>query len=61
MCELPSSQEAQGVVGELGMIRIYRGNENGPHLEAANKGYKRLSLNEAEIISVVVESRRKHR
>jgi len=36
-------------------------NENGLYLEAGNKGYKRLRLKEAQIIGVVVESRRDHR
>ena len=43
------------------VIRVYREDDNGPYLEAANKGYKRLRLKEAEIIGVVVESRREHR
>jgi len=43
------------------VIRVYREDDNGPYLEAANKGYKKLRLKEAEIIGVVVESRREHR
>lgn len=40
------------------VIRVYREGDDGPYLEAASKGYKRLRLEEAEIIGVVVESRR---
>jgi len=47
--------------GDEAVIRIHRQDENGPYLEAANKGYKKLRLKEAEIIGVVVESRREHR
>lgn len=47
--------------GDEAVIRVYREDDNGPYLEAANKGYKRLRLKEAEIIGVVVESRREHR
>ena len=50
--------EAQGVVGEEGMIRVYRSGENEPCFQAANKGYKGLRLKEAGIIGVAVESRR---
>jgi len=32
-----------------------------PYLEAADKGYRRLRLMDAESIGVVVESRREHR
>jgi len=47
--------------GDEAVIRVYREDDNGPYLEAANKGYKRLPLKETEIIGVVVESRREHR
>lgn len=47
--------------GDEAVIRVYREDDNGPYLEAANKGYKKLRLKEAEIIGVVVESRREHR
>lgn len=47
--------------GDEAVIRVYREDDNGPYLEAANKGYKKLRLKEAEIIGVVVESRRSHR
>jgi len=47
--------------GDEAVIRVYREDDNGPYLEAANKGYKRLRLKEAEIIGVVAESRREHR
>jgi len=43
------------------VIRVYREGDDGPYLEAASKGYKKLRLEEAEIIGVVVESRRTHR
>lgn len=47
--------------GDEAVIRVYREDEDGPYLEAANKGYKKLRFKEAEIIGVVVESRREHR
>lgn len=47
--------------GDEAVIRVYREDEDGPNLEAANTGYKRLRSKEAEIIGVVVESRREHK
>ena len=47
--------------GDEAVIRAYREDDNGPYLEAANKGYKRLRLKEAEIIGVIVQSMREHR
>ena len=43
------------------VIRFYRDEDDGPYLEAASKGYRKLPLAEVEIIGVVVESRRTHR
>ena len=40
---------------------MFRQDDNGPYVEAANKGYRRLRLKDAEIIGVVVESGRVHR
>lgn len=47
--------------GDEAVIRIHREDDIGPYLEAATKGYKRLRAREAEIIGVVVESRREHK
>jgi len=47
--------------GDEAVIRIYREDDGGAYLEAASKGYKKLRLRDAEIIGVVVESRREHR
>ncbi len=46
--------------GEV-VIRVFREGDNGPYLEPANKGYRRLRLKEVEIIGVVVESKRAYR
>jgi len=43
------------------VIRLYRDEDEGPYLEAASKGYRKLPLAEVEIIGVVVESRRTRR
>jgi len=40
------------------VIRFYRDEDDGPYLEAASKGYRKLPLAEVEIIGVVVEARR---
>ncbi len=47
--------------GDEVVIRVYREGNKGPYIEAANKGYKKLGLKEAEIIGVVVESRKTHK
>lgn len=47
--------------GDEAVIRVYREDSDGPYLEAANKGHKKLPLKEVEIIGVAVESKRTHR
>ena len=43
------------------MICVFRQDGNRPYGESANKGYRGLRLKDAEMIGVVVESRRVHR
>jgi SOS-response transcriptional repressor LexA len=46
---------------EEAVLRIYKRDDQGPYLEAANEGYKRLRLKEGQIVGVVVYSGREHR
>lgn len=43
------------------VLRVYKRDDKGPYLEAANEGYKRLRLKDGQIIGVVVYSGREHR
>lgn len=47
--------------GEEAVIRVFREEDNGLYLEAANVAYGKVRLEEADIIGVVVESRSMYR
>lgn len=62
--EMEKPEDGDVVIAREGdevLIRVYREGSKGPYLEAAHKGYKELGLKEAEIIGVVVESRKIHK